>query len=138
MIAIPRSEIEKAISHAREDLHHERVGFFFTWAGAEPMAKYYPAENIAINSRVSSEVAAEWMAKQIIVMDLKPVAMFHSHPSGSPYPSTGDRQFFPSHYVDEALIWNELAPTVMTQYDNNGHTRFVHLDGVIIGAAWGD
>lgn len=137
MIEIPRSEINEAINHAREDLDFEQIGFFFITAERDKVM-YSQAPNIAINPRVSSEVAAEWMGKQMMESCLTPIAMFHSHPSGSNHPSLGDRQFFPRQYVEEAFIWNHRTPTVLTQYDYLGHIRFVHLDGVIIGAAWGD
>lgn len=143
---IPRHVIERAIMNARRDLLTEHIGFFFvnpgkthvesghvnSWGEKNPYVEYCPADNIAKDPRVGSEVAAEWLAHKMLDLKLEPLAMFHSHPSGIAVPSRGDIDFFPVHYVNWGLLWTYTEHRSIWRYNKNGEVTHMNDFGVVI------
>jgi proteasome lid subunit RPN8/RPN11 len=139
--AIPKYVVQRAITNAQIDPLTEHIGFFFTFKGrlhvepdhrGGPYVIYKAADNIAKDPRVGAEVAAEWMADQMLEQGLNPLAMFHSHPSQMDVPSEGDLEYFPVHYVNWSLIWVASHPKSLTMYNAHGEIRKPLMDGLVI------
>jgi len=137
-VHIPFHVLDRAIKHACLEPRKEAVGFFVINPGkidpalpkGQPYVEYQDMLNVHSRPHSGSEVSAEAMADLIINKGLFPIAMFHSHPSGTQVASSHDFEFFPKMYVDWGFVWNWKNPLTLTQYKWTGEMR---LDQTIEG-----
>jgi proteasome lid subunit RPN8/RPN11 len=129
-VHIPSYILRRAVQHAQLEPTKEAVGFFAINPGkinfdsrSQHYVEYCDMLNIHPRPHSGSEVSAEAMADLIINKGMMPIAIFHSHPSGTQVASAHDFEFFPKMYVDWGFVWNWKNPLTLTQYKYTGEMR---------------
>lgn len=138
IVHLPLAEIEAALKEAESFAHLEVGGFFCTRPSVHNMGEGGRGYDVIYRSMVNHapapasqmHVKAEEIATMIVDEGLYPVAFFHSHPSGSHFPSEYDEAFFPSDYVDHGLLW--AGSEDLVHYNAGGLIKLIRKDQVFL------
>jgi proteasome lid subunit RPN8/RPN11 len=133
MIHVPAGVVLRATEDLATTISLERAAWF--GLSHEQEVVWMPSTNVHPEPKGNTEIPADEIATMILDLQITPLALIHSHPSGLLVPSLGDWEDFPSAYVEVCYIWSHKMPDYLCEYRLSGHgTRTVRIDEVYIHA----